>query len=639
MKKAMPYLSCASLMIALLFAAGSAGGAEISGASSIETVTIYQNRCMISRAMAAEVVPGLTTWRFPDLPIQILDESVRVSGRGTAAARIVDIRVLRSRGSDDVKAGLKDLEKKKKDIEARLKEVRDGLEVQGKKAELVRSLSVLRSPDDKTPGAAPVPGSEEWKRRLDFIDVELTKILDQTRRLNAEKSDLEEKAQAVAQELDQRSGLLVTPRKTVLVDIEVTKAGTEKLSLSYVVPGVTWSPSYDLRIDSQKDEATLAYQALVSQDTGEDWSNVQLSLSTAEPALQSVPRRLTAWQVETASSLLGSVSCRVTDRENNPLPGTVVTLTSGGFRKSLTADSGGRVLFPNLNPGTYDLKAELAGFKSVLRGGVEVRPGRSAGLDLSLEQAALEEQVTVDTKVSYAPMAEAPAGAPEPESEAEIATAQAGDRTVATVFEVKQRQDIPSSREKKKVTIAVETLPVEKEFLSAPKIAETVFLNARITNATDIILLPGRASLFYDNDFVATADVPLLGPGDRFSVGAGEVPGVKVRRRMGQARTETGLTSKKVQLTYDVVITVENLQRVPRTIVVRDQIPVTSSKDVAIEVLETSPDPSKDALAEDEAREGILAWPVQLGPLEKKEIKFRFRVTHPKGRPLISGLP
>ncbi|HOW84553.1 MAG TPA: mucoidy inhibitor MuiA family protein [Candidatus Aminicenantes bacterium] len=629
------------LGLALAAPAASGAGqaaADVSGASTIESVTIYQNRCMITRTLTGDVVPGLHTWEFRDLPIQLLEESVRVSGRGTAGARIIDIRIQQALGSESSQASIKELEKKRDDLTAQLLEVADRLDVLAKEAELVKGVSVLKPGDDKSAAAGQAGNAADWQRRLDFIESQLPKILEQTRRLNAEKNALEKKRGVVQHDLDQQASLLVRQRKAVLVDVDVTKAGTEKLSLSYVVPGVTWSPSYDIRIDSQKDEATLTYQALVSQTTGEDWNNVQLFLSTAEPALQSRPRRLEAWRVDTASGERGAVSCFVTDSQGTPLAGATVILMGGAFRRSLTSDVHGRVLLVNLKPGTYSLRAQLPGFKVVVREGLEVRPGRRAGLDLVLEQASLEEEVTVAAKVSYDELAAVAEEAPAPEEEAAVETAEAADRTMATVFEIKQRQNVPSSRERKKVTIAVEALPVEKEFLTVPKLAETISLNARITNAAEFLLLPGPAGLFYDNDYISTADVPLVASNDHFTLAVGDVPGVKVRwRQVSKTRTETGLVGKKVQLTYEIAISLENLTRSPRTVLVKDQVPVTTSKDVTVDILQAVPEPVKTVLDEDEARSGILAWPVTLGPQEKKVISLKFRITHPKNRPLVEG--
>jgi hypothetical protein len=635
MKKTMIFFFCLATTFPILTNAVE-NSIAVPGPATIESVTVYQNRSMISRSISGDFAPGLYTWKFLDLPVQLLEESVRVSGRGTATAKILDIRIQKALAGETVQDAVVNLENKKRDIDNQIQVIADHLDVLNKKSEFVRGLSVLNSAEDKTRSAGPGSSSDDWGKRLDFIDSQLTRILEQARRLNAEKKELEKKRSVVQYELDQQSSLLTREKKAVLVDVEVTKAGTEKLEISYVVPGVSWTPCYDLRIDSAKNEALLTYQALITQTTGEDWTNVQLSLSTAEPALESRPRQLQAWLVNTANSELGAITCLVSDEEGNPLPGVEVSVTSAVFRKSAASDAGGRTVFYNLKPGTYDLRAQLIGFRTSLSRGIEVRAGRSAKLNIVLGIAALEEQVTVAARVKYEEMpvtAAAPAGE---ETDMEPETAEAADRTVATVFNLKQRQTIPSSSEKKKVTIAVEVLPVEKQFLSTPKISENLSLVADITNAAGFPLLPGQASLFYDNDYVSTAPVPLVGANDHFSVSVGDVPGVKVQwRLLGKTRTETGLVGKKVHLTYEVNITLESLLRVSQTVLVKDQIPITTSKDVTIDILQVTPEPLKNAAEEGKIDDGILSWSITLSPMEKKEINLKFRITHPKSSPLI----
>ncbi len=639
MKKTLVSVLCLCAALAVMATAEEAR-TTVSGPSVMDSVTVYRDRAMITRSIAGEVVPGSYTWKFQNLPSGLLEESVRAAGRGTAGVKILDIRMQNSYSEESFKETVRNLEKKISDIDDRLQEITDRLNVLGNKNQLVAGLTTLK-PADATPGAAgQVAGSAEWQKRLDFIDVQLTRILEETRRLNADKKELEQKKTALKIERTQQFGPQEGWKKIILVDVEVSRAGTEKLSISYVVSPVSWTPCYDLRIDSQKNEAVLTYQAMVGQSTGEDWSSVELSLSTAEPALRSRPGQLAPWLVNTGSSQLGAVSCRITDAQGAPLPGTTVTLSSPSFRKSVSADSQGWALFFNIRPGAYDLKAELQGFKSLTRPRLRVQGGKTARLDITLEQTALEEAITADLKVKYedaSVAAAAPAPAPA-EEEAEMETAESADRTVAMVFAIKQKQTIPSSSEKKKVTIAVESLPVEKEFLAIPKLGETVSLNAKITNAADFSLLPGDASLFYDADYVSTAPIPMVGANDRFSVGVGAVPGVKVGwRLLGKTRAETGLVGKKVQLTYDIAISLESLLRVSRTVTVKDQIPVTTSKDVTIEVLEVAPEPQKAVVEPGQTPDGSLTWSITLAPMEKKEIRLKFRITHPKGNPLTEG--
>ncbi len=93
----------------------------------------------------------------------------------------------------------------------------------------------------------------------------------------------------------------------------------------------------------------------------------------------------------------GAIRGTVTDVEGNPLPGVSVTLT-GSKIAPMSAVSSDRGNFRFLNlpvAGDYVLKLELAGFKTLVRENLAVSFGRDINLDLTMEQAALAEEVTV----------------------------------------------------------------------------------------------------------------------------------------------------------------------------------------------------------------------------------------------------
>jgi len=76
----------------------------------------------------------------------------------------------------------------------------------------------------------------------------------------------------------------------ILVDVQ--KEGNLKLDLSYIVYGPSWTPIYDLRVDSEEKTMHLTYKSNIFQTTGEDWNNVDLKLSTAKPNMSAQPPEL-----------------------------------------------------------------------------------------------------------------------------------------------------------------------------------------------------------------------------------------------------------------------------------------------------------------------------------------------------------
>jgi len=93
----------------------------------------------------------------------------------------------------------------------------------------------------------------------------------------------------------------------------------------------------------------------------------------------------------------GTISGTVSDEEGNFLPGATVTLTGTGIMGSLTYVTGerGRFRFPSLIPGECEVKVEMPGFKTTVRGGLRVQVGKTIDIQIILSVTTIEEQVTV----------------------------------------------------------------------------------------------------------------------------------------------------------------------------------------------------------------------------------------------------
>src|SRR4030081_1833819 len=95
-----------------------------------------------------------------------------------------------------------------------------------------------------------------------------------------------------------------------------------------------------------------------------------------------------------------SISGRVVDQAGAVLPGATVTVTNTatGAARDPLSNGEGVYSIPALNPGTYNVRAELAGFARQVREQVEVLTGANMSVELKLGIAALEESVTVNAQ-------------------------------------------------------------------------------------------------------------------------------------------------------------------------------------------------------------------------------------------------
>ena len=101
----------------------------------------------------------------------------------------------------------------------------------------------------------------------------------------------------------------------------------------------------------------------------------------------------------------GQVTGAVTDNSGGVVPGVTVEVTNQatGFTRSAVTAADGVYTIPLVNPGVYEAKATLSGFRTTVRGGVEVVVNGTARVDLRLEVGAVSEQVTV---AAQAPLVE-----------------------------------------------------------------------------------------------------------------------------------------------------------------------------------------------------------------------------------------
>jgi hypothetical protein len=96
-----------------------------------------------------------------------------------------------------------------------------------------------------------------------------------------------------------------------------------------------------------------------------------------------------------AQSISGTIAGRIVDASGGALPGVLVTLVSRTGEITQTTDAEGNYRFLGLNPGMYEVRATLQGFRPRAQGGIEISIGRTITVNLALEVGGLTEAVTV----------------------------------------------------------------------------------------------------------------------------------------------------------------------------------------------------------------------------------------------------
>ncbi|MGW5639895.1 mucoidy inhibitor MuiA family protein [Streptomyces sp. NPDC003832] len=259
----------------------------------VAAVTCLEDRAQVERTVDLDLPAGVTRLRLGPVSALAVDRTLHAELDDGGRARVLDARIVRAwtpRGpgpADDdseLRRRAHALEEERFTLEQRADRLRARLDLLGRlAADLLREVG-----EGAGSGEA---DTARWTEELDRVDGERDEHSERLRRTQARLSvlgtELQETAHAIVLSEQRPAELL----GHVEVTLRATEAGPARLRLSHLVPCALWRPAYRAVLDA--DTVTLETDAMVWQRTGEDWSGVRLTLSTARSALANEPPRLT----------------------------------------------------------------------------------------------------------------------------------------------------------------------------------------------------------------------------------------------------------------------------------------------------------------------------------------------------------
>ena len=284
----------------IAFAAAFPAAAETDVVSRVDAVTVYPDAAVVTRLADVDAPAGDSVLVFRNLPLSLDPASLRVEGAADAAVTIgaVESRVApaSAQASDDaLTARIAELRSERAAIQTTI----DAL--QGKRSMIVRFSQ--SGPEKLSPDAKPLDVAD-WPAAWDAVEAALAKV-------GAELAPAIQKAQRFDEQIAGLEAQKKKPRpeaadRVVTVAVNAAAAARVSLSLSYRIAGVGWTPLYDAALKTDQAGApslTLTRRAAIAQSTGEDWSDVALTVSTARVAravdVADLPgQRIDFWQPE-----------------------------------------------------------------------------------------------------------------------------------------------------------------------------------------------------------------------------------------------------------------------------------------------------------------------------------------------------
>jgi uncharacterized protein (TIGR02231 family) len=269
-----------SLVVVAALAAMPAKAANIEATSAVDAVTVYPDGASVTRAIKFDLPAGENTLVLKDFPLTLDTSSLRVEGEAGAKLTIGAVDSRPPRAAPPV--NLPELDKR---IEA-LKDERANL--QG----AIAAATARRKFAERFAQASPAGIGEKGEARpIADWRAAFAAVADEVATADSAIRDAERKQRDIDREvarLESDRAIKPPSRLEVRIDLAAAAATSATLRVSYTVRAARWTPLYDVRLDTgakdRKPALELVRRAEITQTTGEDWSDVALSVSTVRSA-------------------------------------------------------------------------------------------------------------------------------------------------------------------------------------------------------------------------------------------------------------------------------------------------------------------------------------------------------------------
>ncbi len=273
------------LIASILLSANFVFAGDVVTDSKIVKVIVYPDSALVTRSVNVKLDEGenklllsniLTPFDQNSLRVSVVDpKNLRIFGASLKEEFLEDIPVTNIKELKDNIQSLSDDIKRQNNLRAVLIDKKNYLDS-------IRFFANQQLPKDLV---TKMPLPQDLDATLKFLDSSLKENYSEMMDCELKVREFNNKLGALQEELNKISGPVQKVKRSIVVDLETLKAGSYEIKISYLVGGATWSAVYDARADFEKSQVEMVSYGIVQQNTGEDWNDVEISLSTARPTI------------------------------------------------------------------------------------------------------------------------------------------------------------------------------------------------------------------------------------------------------------------------------------------------------------------------------------------------------------------
>ncbi|MBP9886831.1 MAG: mucoidy inhibitor MuiA family protein [Leptospiraceae bacterium] len=524
----------------------------------IQDVILYRNQALITRVIETDLKEGSHEIIVTKLPSEIIQNSLYAEAVG-ADVRATKLKVTEIKTEADPRLSALDEKIEKTNLDsARITKL---LEVNRLKLNFLTKQEDFIAATEKVELSKGILNADTMKQLTLFN-------FDQKKDLALEELKLQEDIRLLQKEKDvlqrERKQLAKTSLKSMDASVFLDKVGSGKteIRLYYLVQNASWTPIYNFYSKLGGKTVRVEFNARVQQVTGENWDNVNLTLSNATPALSALAPGLSPFRISLSN--LG-----------NTLGPEDLKSASQGVSKKMSA--------------AYNKQIGAQNWSETQEGSWAMNS--AANEYQNLELLAKDEDLNILKKDS-----------------------KQNASSPSVSFSLKAKASFQSKTDQQLVKVDKSELPAKFYNVAIPLLTSYAFREAEIENEGFDNLLEGPVSVYLDEKFVGHGEISNVAKGQSFVMGFGVDTQIRARRELYEKKEK--ILGGNKELTFKVRVILENFSKKSNDLRVLDRIPAEDEKENVRITLDLKNNTlSTDELYQQyERTKGILRWDLGLQP-------------------------
>ena len=606
--------------------------------SDIKQATVYLKGAVLKNKAIVNIPAGASTLLFTGLSYNIQQESIRLKPEG---CQILSVTLKKNYlDLEQLDGQVKKMQEELKKLQQKNADDANLLGVYEQEKQLILNNKVIGGENN---GVDP----EKLKATADFYRQRLSEILEKTQAIKAEKSKTDKRINELRLQINQSTSKNIYPTSEIEVSITAAKAVNAQFDIEYYITEAGWFPTYDFRVNDLTSPMEIDYIAQIYQNSGFDWKNVEVTVSSSDPGNNGGMPVAQPWYVspynyqlqydkQKLQTEINKVSGRITDAKGKPIPYAIVSIENSSVGGNSDFEGKFELALPS---GAKNLTVSATGYKkqtvSIYQNDLQVTlyPEVAKNEFRALEDSIVSNKVTALTKAEINRMPSMEWSSPtggvysrEGDISGRVVSSNVTTATsaVSVEYTLKEKMTIPSDGRPYTSQIMKREILAEYKHFATPKLARDAYLNVFIPNWEKLNLLEGEVNLYFGNSYTGKSVVSLRNLKDSLEFSMGKDPNVKIQRTLTYQKTTGGGVLPNKTGEYRWSTEIRNAGTMPVKLTVTEPFPVSVEKEIKVELNKELSNATVNK------EKGLLTWDITLQPGEQKKLDFGFSISYPK---------